>query len=81
MQVQKIDGFESYMIGFYKDATDGKYHYSNAKFYHKGYEVVLPRVYYKTMEEAVRGLKFRITEAIVEFDLKLKDNETDIHNR
>jgi len=70
MELKKDELLEDIMISYNSTRPQGKKrYYSNAKLRVSGYLVIIDSVYYSTLEEAVEGLKVRITEAIKTFDL------------
>ena len=71
MKKEKKEIFESLHISYIK-RSNGNNYYSKAELNIKGYIVKLESIYYKELQQAVDGIKERITKAYVDFDITEK---------
>ena len=67
--INKLEFLQDYMVTYSKSRKGKKSHYSQAELIIKGYKVTIKPEYYETMEEAVQGIKDRITQALKDFEL------------
>lgn len=68
MNIKQQDLIKSASVG-YHDMGKGTPWYCYADLFVKDYTVNLDRIYYKTIDDVVKGLKDRIQQALVDFEI------------
>ena len=73
MNIFNVEGLQDYTIEYDPENEEGKFHACSASLMYQGYLIVLEPENYKTLEEAVRALKYRLTKASRDFTIPVKD--------
>ena len=68
MSIEEVSGLQDIMISMYSHDKKLSY-YSKATLSYKGYKIEVPIKSYATLDEAVEGLKKRVIEAALDFNI------------